>query len=798
VGFDSLKRGYERMNNAAAIRRVAVLGAGVMGAQIAAHLANADVPVVLFDLPAKEGDPNGIATKAIANLTKLNPAPLAVKERAQLIQPANYDQHLEALRTCDLLIEAIAERPDWKADLYRRVTPYLHDRAILATNTSGLPLSALAQSVPDAVRSRFCGIHFFNPPRYMALAELIPCATTDPAILDLLETFLVSTLGKGVVRGKDTPNFIANRIGVFSMAAIMHQTQVFGLGLDLVDALTGPAIGRAKSATYRTADIVGLDTMDHVFKGSAHALPQDPWRSYYQGPDWLNTLIAKGALGQKSGAGFYAGKGKQVFDPSTGTYRDAGAKPDEAVQAILKLKNPAEKFAALRASDHPQAQFLWAIHRDVFHYAAVLLAEIADNARDVDFAIRWGYGWSLGPFEIWQAAGWKQVAAWIAADIAAGKALTTTPLPAWVDQVDGVHRPQGSYSAAENAYKPRSSLPVYQRQLYPEPVLGEAPHHYGETVFENSGARLWTTGDGIGILSFKTKLHVIGDDVLEAVLASLNIAERDFAGLVLWQTEAPFSAGANLAEAVSVVLAGDFVSFEKAVAKFQQTTAALRYSAIPVVGAVQGLALGGGCEFLMHCDRVVAALESYIGLVEVGVGLIPAGGGCKEFARRAMDEAKGGDLLPFLRPYFEAMAMAKVSRSAEEAQQLGYLKPSDVIIFNPYELLYVAKAQVRALAETGYRPPQPRSIRVAGRTGMAAFQMALVNMRDGGFISAHDDQVSLKIATALCGGEVDANTWVDEAWLLGLERQAFVELAKTPLTQARIEHMLKTGKPLRN
>lgn len=786
------------MNNAAAIRRVAVLGAGVMGAQIAAHLANAEVPVVLFDLPAKDGDPNGIATKAIANLAKLNPAPLAVKERVELVQPANYDQHLELLRSCDLVIEAIAERPDWKADLYRRIAPYLNGRAILATNTSGLRLNLLADSVPEQARARFCGIHFFNPPRYMALVELIPCAATDPAILDLLETFLVSTLGKGVVRAKDTPNFIANRIGVFSMAAIMHHTQAFGLGLDLVDALTGPAIGRAKSATYRTADIVGLDTMGHVLKGSALALDQDPWRRYYTVPGWLGALIEKGALGQKTGTGFYAGKGKQVLDPATGAYQDAGAKPDEAVQAILKIKNPAEKFAALRASDHPQAQFLWAIHRDVFHYAAVLLAEIADNARDVDFAIRWGFGWSQGPFEIWQAAGWKQVAAWIKEDIAAGKAMTDAPLPAWVDQIDGPHQPQGSYSAAENAYKSRSKLPVYQRQLYPEQVVGEAPHRYGETVFENSGARLWTTGDGIGVLGFKSRLHVIGDDVLDGVLESLKIAEQRFDGLVIWQTEAPFSAGANLAQAVPVVLAGDFVTFENSVAKFQQTTSALRYAAIPVVGAAQGLALGGGCEFLMHCDRVVAALESYVGLVEVGVGLIPAGGGCKEFALRAMHEAKGGDLLPFLRPYFEAMAMAKVSRSAEEAKQLGHLRPSDIIIFNPHELLYVAKAQVRALAETGYRPPQPRPIRVAGRTGVAACQMALVNMRDGGFISAHDYQLGLKIATALCGGDVDPNTLVDEAWLLGLERKAFVELAKTPLTQARIESMLKTGKPLRN
>ena len=785
-------------SNAAAMRRVAVLGAGVMGAQIAAHLANADMPVVLFDLPAKDGDPNRIVTEAIANLVKLNPAPFAVRERAESIQPANYDQHLEELRSCDLLIEAIAERADWKADLYRRIVPYLNERAILATNTSGLPLSLLAESVPETVRQRFCGIHFFNPPRYMALVELIPCQTTDPAILDLLETFLVSTLGKGVVRAKDTPNFVANRIGVFSMVAAMHHTQALGLSLDLVDALTGPAIGRPRSATYRTADLVGLDTMDHVIRGSALALRQDPWRRYFTVPDWLNALLEKGALGQKTRAGIYADKGKQVLDPTTGDYRDAGAQADEAVRALLKIKNPAEKFAALRASEHPQAQFLWAIHRDVFHYAAVLLAEIADTARDVDFAIRWGFGWSMGPFEIWQAAGWRQMVAWIEEDIAAGKAMTATPLPAWVKQVDGVHRPEGSYSAAEDTYKPRSTLPVYRRQLYPEQVLGEAPPRYGEAAFENAGVWLWSSSDGIGVLSFKSKLHMIGDEVLEGVLEALRIAEQRFDGLVLWQTEAPFSIGADLAQALPALQAGDVVAFENVVAKFQRTTAALRHAALPVVAATQGLALGGGCEFLMHCDRVVAALESHIGLVEVGVGLIPAGGGCKEFALRAMLEAKGGDLLPFLRPYFEAMAMAKVSRSAEEARQLGYLRTADVIVFNPRELLYVAKTQARALAEAGYRPPQPRKIRVAGRAGIAACQMMLVNMRDGGFISPHDYRLGLSIAHALCGGDVDANALVDEEWLLGLERKRFVELAQTPQTQARIEHMLKTGKPLRN
>ncbi|HTD29529.1 MAG TPA: 3-hydroxyacyl-CoA dehydrogenase family protein, partial [Xanthomonadaceae bacterium] len=406
------------------VRRAAVLGAGVMGAQIAAHLVNAGVDTVLFDLAAKQGDPNGIVLKAIANLAKLSPAPLAAKDRAAAIVPANYDQHLDQLQGCDLIVEAIAERLDWKKDLYAKIAPHVAATAILASNTSGLSINALADVLDEALHERFCGLHFFNPPRYMHLAELIPCRKTSPEVLDALETFLTSTLGKGVVRAKDTPNFIGNRIGVFSMLSTMHHTAAFGLGFDTVDALTGPAIGRPKSATYRTADVVGLDTMAHVIQTMADTLPDDPWHKYFAVPPLLRALIAQGALGQKTGAGIYRKPGKdiQVLDVATQDYRVSGGEVEPEVAEILKTRNPAEKFAKLRTSEHPQAQFLWAIFRDLFHYSAFHLASIADTARDVDLAIRWGYGWKLGPFETWQAADWKQVAGWIADDIAAGKA----------------------------------------------------------------------------------------------------------------------------------------------------------------------------------------------------------------------------------------------------------------------------------------------------------------------------------------------------------------------------------------
>ncbi len=802
------------------VKKVAVLGAGVMGAQIAAHLVNVKVPVILFDLPAKEGPKNGIVTKAIEGLKKLKPAPLGVNEDAVLIQPANYEEHMALLGECDLIIEAIAERMDWKLDLYRKIAPFVAPHAIVASNTSGLSITKLSEALPEEIKPRFCGIHFFNPPRYMALVELINTPTTLPQVLDDLEAFVTSNLGKGVVHAKDTPNFIANRVGIAGMLMTMKEVENFGLTYDVVDDLTGKKLGRASSGTFRTADVVGLDTMAHVIKTLQDnlSIDTDPFYASFATPEVLKALMEMGSLGQKTKAGFFKKVGRDImrFDLASKEYVPGGEKGDEVYVRMLK-KPAAERLKLLRTSEGKQGQFLWAILRNAFHYAAVHLADVADNARDVDFCMRWGFGMQQGPFELWQEAGWLEVANMVKEDIDAGKALCKAPLPDWVFKgpvadAGGVHTPAGSWNPTAGKFVPPRALPVYARQHFPESVLGaNAPSATtaGKTLHEDEYIRLWTldadqdgpSGGQVLIASIKTKMHAIGPGVVEGLVMGQEMAEKDFQGLVIWSPDEMFSAGADLQSMLPAFMVGGAAAIDGAELEMQQAMLKLRYSNVPVVSAVRGLALGGGCELAVYSSKRVVAMESYIGLVEVGVGLVPGAGGLTYIARRAAENAAastGKDIVPFLTEGFTTAAMAKVGTGALDSRKLGYLLDSDVVVPHKDELLFVAINEARAMFNGGYRAPHKRQFAVAGRSGVATIKGSLVNMRDGGFISAHDFHIAGLIAEVVCGGDVDAGSLVTEEYIMTLERKAFCSLLTNAKTQERIMGMMSTGKPVRN
>ncbi len=778
------------------IEKVAILGAGTMGAQIAALFAGAGVKTYLYDLPAKDKDKNQQVKKSIDALRKLQPSPLVSKEVTDWIQPANYDDDLEHLRTCDLVLEAVAERVDIKVQLFEKIQPYLGEKTILASNTSGLSINELAGHLSDSVKQRFLGVHFFNPPRYLPLVELIPSKTTSVSLMQALETFLVSTLGKTVIYAQDTPNFIANRIGVFSILAVCHYAEHYNIGLEVVDALTGKLLGRPKSATFRTADLVGLDVLDHVIATMRNQLINDPWHTYFQLPSWLQDIVKQGALGQKTKRGIYFKRddGLCVWDISTKQYRLSDQKADANVIEILKEKNLAKRFKALRESTHPQAQFLWACHRELFAYCAYCLPTIAETTRDIDLSIRKGYGWKEGPFELWQQAGFEEISSWIEQDINAGQSLVKATLPAWV-KTNKPYEPGKAFSASLSKYLGRAQLPVYQRQLFYDATFNET-FNEGKTLYENEGVRLWHLGDDIGILSFKSKMCTVSEQVLDGIFASIKVAEQQCKALVIWQRHGQhFSAGADLMQAGEKFLMEGPPALETMLTKFQNANLAFRHAKIPVVAAVRGYAFGGGCEMLMHSDHVVACVESYVGLVEVAVGLIPGAGGCKELALRA-SQAQNPEKA--LQDSYKHVAMAEVAKSAFEAKQMGYLCPGDTIIFNPDELLYVAKAQAKALAESNYRPPVSKPFKVLGRPAIATIRMLLANMKEGQQISEYDYFISDRLADIMCGGQIDGGTVVDEEWLLRKERQVFMELVENEKTFQRIQHMLDTGKPLRN
>lgn len=782
------------------IKKVAVLGAGVMGAQIAAHCVNAGIETLLFDLAAKDGNANALIDKAIANLGKLKPAPLATTQTASLLQTRNYEQNLADLTSCDLIIEAIAERLDWKEDLYKRISPHLTERSILVSNTSGLSINSLCEVLPEAHRHNFCGVHFFNPPRYMHLAELIPAKTTNKELVDNLESWLTSYLGKGVVRAKDTPNFIANRIGVFSLLTTLHHASAMKMGLDEVDALTGPLLGRPKSATFRTMDVVGLDTMEHVVNTMQQQLQADPWHHSFKLPDWLISMIKEGHLGQKSDQGIYRKNGKniEVYDVASGAYRASKAQVSDELKAIMSNPDPVARMKSLIASDNKQAQFLAACFRDLFHYCAYHIESIADNVRDVDLAIRWGFGWMQGPFETWQLSDLSQMTQFISHAIEEKTSLSTAKLPAWLSGLKAFYTEEGAYSPAQNKYQSRSELAVYQRQFFPDRVIKEVVHPT-PVIYENEGVRLWHLQDDVAVLNFKSKANTVGQPVLDGLEAALETAEKQCRGLIIYQQDASnFSSGADLRGVLKLIQDNKLQALKDMIAQFQRVAMRLKYSSIPTVAALRGRALGGGCELMMHCSAVVAAFESYPGLVEVGVGVIPAGGGCKEMAMRAATLTPQADLMTLIQGYFQQIATAQVAGSAADAMQMGYLRSTDTYVMHADEVLYAALAKIKCMNAENFMPPLQKQFKVAGIEGQARLQAGLVNWLEGGFISQHDYFIAMELAKILCGGNVNQGTVVDEAWMLKLELDAFITLAATPLTQARISHLLETGKPLRN
>lgn len=781
-------------------QKIGVLGAGVMGAQIAAHFANAGFQVFLYDLPAKQGDINGVVNQALKQLTKLKPSPLAMSSVLKQIQAKNYQQHLADLAECDLIIEAVAERFDIKQSLYQQVGAHINSNAVFVSNTSGLSINQLAELLPKSLQSRFCGVHFFNPPRYMNLLELIPAKTTSENLLDNLEQFFVQYIGKGVVRAKDTPNFIANRVGVFSMLATVYHADRLNIPFEVVDALTGTLVGRPKSATFRTMDVVGLDTMAHVVNTMQQSLENDPWHQYYKVPSWLQGLIEKGALGQKTRAGIYKKEGKDilVWRPESNSYQPQDANVNDEVKAIFSESDPKALMTKLSEAKSSEGQFLWACFRDLFHYCAYHLNDIAETPQDIDLAICWGFGWQHGPFETWQLAGVQAMTELLKLEIKDQQTMAKAALPEWLSGLESFYQGHSAYQPTTQSYQSPSSLAVYQRQPIKVP-LAEQPFEMGQTVYQDEAVRLWTLDNEIAILGFKSKANCIGEDVLDGMNKAIDMAEQSYQGLVLWQQSAQnFSVGANLKQFINSFSAEKSEELKAIVYKFQRVALRLKYSAIPTVAALRGRALGGGCEFLMHCDDAVAALESYVGLVEVGVGLLPAGGGLKELAIRANDFANGLESFPLLERYFKMVAMADVATSGLDAKQRAFLKPSAKVVLNSNEVLYLAIERAKALMRENYLPPAPLKIAVHGRDAIARLNMLIANMATGGFISEHDKAIAEKIAYVLCGGDLNEGELVDEEWFLRLEIEAFAELAKTEKTQARVRHLLETGKPLRN
>jgi len=805
-----------------AFSKIAVLGSGTMGGQIAAHFANLGFEVVMFDTSHEA------LSKSLNMMKKLKPTPLASQSVIGLIKTSTYDT-MDVLSKCDFIIESVVENLDIKKQLFSNIAPYVNDDAVLVTNTSGLSIQKIAEHSPESLRSRIFGVHFFNPPRYLPLVELIRTSFSDEKLLHKAEGFITSALGKEVVYAKDSPAFIANRIGVFSFLAVLKHAENFSLSADTVDALTGKRVGRPASATFRTLDVVGLDVMSNVVKNIYENAKDDPWVELFKLPDWIDNLIAEGSLGSKTKKGIYEKIGKDiyVYDPASDEYRLSDKTISAEVKKILKENGNIENsLLTLSKSDDPQAQFLWSVHRDVFHYACYQLEHVAETVRCVDLALKSGFAWQRGIFEQVQLTGWSEVRDSLNVDINNGTALSSESLPSWVLDKSFVYSDEGAYDPNKNQYTPRSSHPVYDRQLL-KPLLKGEKQHQQEILLDGESTKLVNIGDGVASISFKTKMNVLSSSVLTELPKCLDFLEDNgFNALIFKQEQEHFCAGANLYEIISAIKLGllekdpgvtskakkkafelmhpelpklgKLYSIKKIVAMLQELFMRLKHGKILTIAAVDGLALGGGCELLLHCNKVVASMNSYIGLVEVGIGALPAGCGSKEMTLRAFTNKESDDIFPLLSKYFEQIAMAKVSASALEAKEMGYLKADDVIIANPNELLYVAKQQALALLDSGFKSPLDSTFKVVGKAGYANIMAQVANLHEGHFISEHDNYIVTHLAKVMTGSKVEENTTVNSQMILDLERKYFIKLLSTKKTQDRIEYMLRNSKPLRN
>ena len=770
------------------IRRVAVLGAGTMGSRIAAHFANAGVPSLLLDVP---GQPNRNvpASQGIQNALKQRPGGFFTEEKATLVQAGNFDDDLDKLLECDWIIEAIVENLDAKRALWQKVDAVRKLGSVLSTNTSGIPLAKISEGFSAEFRRHFLGTHFFNPPRYLHLMELIPGPETDRRILSDVEQFADRRLGKGVVRTKDTPNFIANRIGSFLGGTIGKAMVEGDFSIEEVDALTGSLIGVPNSASFRLLDLVGIDVWAFVGTNLYELVPNDPFRERFLPLDFEKKMIEQKWLGDKTGQGFYKRVGKdreiQALDWKTLEYHPLQKPRFAAVEAARNIEDLGERVRTLLRSDDRAGRFLWKVLSDLFLYCAAMIPEISDRMVEIDRAMRWGYGHKLGPFELWDAVGFLEVVSRLEME---RRALPSNIKDALARGVIALYRPPEPRSRPSTEYFDFRSN-SYQL-MEPRPgilTLRDRKRTHG-VVFENAGASLVDLGDGVLCVEFHSKLNTLGEDNIAMIHAGLEETNRNFEAMIVANEGETFSAGANLMLVLLAAQEGEWEELNLAVQRFQQMNMALKYAAKPVVAAPFSRALGGGCELVMHCTRAQASAETYIGLVEVGVGVIPAGGGCKELLARLHDPLR----------IFELIGYAKVSSSAEDAQKLGLLHRSDSISMNPERLIFDAKALALSLVPN-YSPGAPRNdIKVAGESAYALMKLGAWSARQGHYISDYDVIIAEKLAHILSGGRVSGSRNVSEQYLLDLEREAFLSLCGNPKTQERMQYMLKTGKPLRN